>query len=123
MSIDRKLTIGTDIVKNKRVAELFSKYRDNFLMKFLTLEEIRRIKKSNNIQTLSGIFAAKEAVVKALHACGLTDITMHDIVIISQRHKSPVAIVKSNHSAKIHISISHEREYTIAVALCSSKSI
>ncbi len=111
-------SVGTDIVKNKRVIELFNKYKDNFLEKILTPEEVTRFKKNNNIQSLVGTFAAKEATIKALHDLGFTEITMQDIVIISRANSSPLAFVKSN--VKIHISISHETEYTIAIALCTT---
>ena len=58
---------GVDIVQVSRIEKIIKSNRDNFLEKIFTKEEIAYIKDKNyNAQTVSGLFAAKEAVSKLL---------------------------------------------------------
>ena len=65
------------------------------------------------IEFLAGRFSAKEAVVKALDVPKL----VKDIEILNDENGKPYCTLEGY---KIHISISHETEYSCAYALCES---
>ncbi|MDO4661893.1 MAG: NAD(P)H-hydrate dehydratase [Tissierellia bacterium] len=103
--------IGIDIVSMKKFE---NKIENNpSFLKVFTDKEIEYAKKKNDyISTLSGIFAAKEAVVKSL-GLKLYNIKNKDIEIFHENSK-PYAIFKNN--IYLDISISHEKEYAIAIS-------
>lgn len=73
------LSIGTDIVENKRVEEIIS---DAFISKTLSQEEIKIYKEYKDkrvIQFVCGRWAAKEAIIKCLSGYEIplmTDLTI-----------------------------------------------
>ena len=103
--------LGIDIVEISRIKKLIEE-KENFLSKVFTEDEIERIKKRKEPhERASGIFAAKEAVAKAL-GTGLGKISFKDIKIKYQGD-APYAEV---FDMKLDLSISHERDYAVAVA-------
>lgn len=104
--------LGIDIVHIERIKNIYDKFGDSFLYKIFDREEISYIKNKNyNIETISGLFAAKEALSKA-NGTGISTISFHDIKI---KHKGslPYGIIKNK---VFDLSISHERDYAIAVS-------
>jgi phosphopantetheinyl transferase (holo-ACP synthase) len=61
---------------------------------------------------LAGRFAGKEAVIKCIGGINLTD--MKKIEIRHYPNGAPYALIDDNH---IQLSISHEINYTVAIAL------
>lgn len=105
--------IGIDIVNIKRVEKIYKKFNDSFLSRFFNSNEIAHIKKKNNsVETISGLYAAKEAVSKA-RGTGFSKLKFKDINIL-YKDGCPFAIVDNK---LYYISISHEREYAVAVAV------
>ena len=103
--------LGIDIVEISRIKKLMDE-NENFLHKVFNEDEIERIKKRKEAyERAGGIFAAKEAVAKAL-GTGIGKISFKDIKI-KYRGDSPYAEV---FDAKFDLSISHERNYAVAVA-------
>tara|TARA_Y100000817_G_scaffold173773_1_gene135732 strand:- start:869 stop:1222 length:354 start_codon:yes stop_codon:yes gene_type:complete len=112
-------SIGTDIIKTKRVKKLIDSKGDVFLNKIFTAKEINYCN-SNSQPYLhfSGKYAAKEAIKKALLSNALVNsISIKNIEILNNKDKSPFVSIQSLSALKINISISHEKKYAIAFAL------
>lgn len=106
--------IGIDIVD---IGKFSKKASDKFLKKIFTESELTySLNKKNSLQTLAGIFAAKEAVIKA-NNLNLAYILREKIEILYQNSK-PVAYI-NNKSIIGDISISHDGNY--AIAICDTK--
>lgn len=111
--------IGIDIESVKRVDHLL-KNKPRNLKKFFSSYEWQYAKKKNNqSQTLTGIWCAKEAVVKALST--IKPILITDVNIKHQSDGIPYLFSLNNmeiiSSYRIDISISHTRDYAAAVAI------
>ena len=115
--------IGIDIVKIERIERLIDRFGDKALFRFLDKEEVVLVKKK---ETAAGFFAAKEAVSKALGVgigkeCSFFDIKLHKdengapFFTLSKRIVEKYAIFETA------LSITHEQEYAIAVAVINSK--
>ncbi len=115
MVIEMK-NIGLDIVKIDRIDEL--KHKEKFIKKIFTETEIEYIKaKKFSSQTISGLFACKEAVSKAL-GTGIGRTKWKDIEISHTESGKPYGFAKKNNKKKYYnISISHEKNYAVAIAL------
>ncbi|WP_437629404.1 holo-ACP synthase [Clostridium paraputrificum] len=116
--------VGTDIVQVGRIGTAI-KRTPMFLEKVFTEEERKYFKsRNNNLETIAGNFAAKEAISKAMgtgiRGFGLLDIEIlrsemgQPIVNISDKVKEVISI-KEDYS--IHVSISHTNENAIAFAI------
>ena len=113
------MKVGTDIVEIKRVGRSLEKFGDRFKEKYLNPGEIARTKR---VESLAGLWAAKEAVAKAL-GCGIgKDLSFQDIEIIKNTQGAP-SFRLSKKAQKIHqikdgsLSISHDGGFAIAVAV------
>lgn len=94
--------IGCDIVEIKR----FKKNLNGFVRKILSdAEQIEYDKSPNKIQYIAGRWAAKEAIFKASK--------IKNAIVLNNSDGSPYVFDDS----KIKISISHEKNYAIAVAI------
>ncbi|MBO4705299.1 MAG: holo-ACP synthase [Spirochaetaceae bacterium] len=115
---------GIDIVKNTR----FEKWLQNekILERFFHSDEIEYVKskKATGAEHLAARFAAKEAYVKAL-GTGFVGINLKDICVQNEPSGKPVLKLESTAQEKlvesgastVHLSISHEREYTVAMVV------
>mgnify|MGYP001227202557 CR=1 FL=1 len=111
--------IGVDIESIKRVDHLLNS-KPSIIRKFFSTYEWRYAeKKSNKSQTLTGIWCAKEAVVKAfsnIYPIFITDVKIkHHMSGIPYVFKIDNKKIKSNYI--IDISISHTKDYATAVAI------
>lgn len=116
---------GVDIVKISRIEKLFVQRKDKFLNKVFTDKEMDYINsRNNNSQTISGIFAAKEAISKVL-GTGIGKVNWKDIEISHNEKGMPIVnlygggLEIANHLriGRINLSISHEKDYAIAFAI------
>lgn len=117
--------IGTDITEIRRIQKAITRNK-NFTNKLFTKDEMDLWEKKNfKLEFIAGRFAAKEAISKAL-GTGIRDFSFKDIEIINNALGKPQVILKPkaediitkiSKSYKIHLSISHEKEYAIAYAL------
>lgn len=106
---------GIDLVKINRFDDL--KKDNKFMKKIFTKKEIEYINLRDwNTATIAGLFAAKEACLKALKkgidACPLKDIE------ISHDNNAPLIIIHNNLNEKYSntsLSISHDGDYAIAI--------
>lgn len=101
--------IGIDIVDINRISN------KKFIKNIFTTNEINYAKsKVNYIESLSGIFAAKEAVLKAFHL--KLYYILRKKIEIKHNEGIPVAYINGKISAS-HISISHDGNYAIGVCI------
>ena len=110
--------IGIDLVKISR----FQGYsiEDPFLLKIFTKNELEySFKKKVHENTLSGKFAAKEAVIKILNNFTHLPYSMKSIEILNNKNGSPYLnkCPVEGYTSSISLSISHDGDYAIAIAL------
>lgn len=107
------MLIGTDIESVNRFKRLLSE-RPTILKTFFSDAEFNyALGKANPAQTLTGIWCAKEALVKAMSDHVLLDIRAIHIAYSD----SGAPKVMSINGFNIKISISHTKDYATAVAL------
>ena len=117
------LGIGTDIVNCNRIEKIFSS--NSKIERIFSDKEIDICK--GNIQSLSGRFAAKEALIKAVKIP--MNINFKEIEIEQDEFGSPIIsnllvdrIGKIlNKKVQGYVSISHENEFAIAFVVLESK--
>ena len=125
--VDEKvLSNGVDIVKVKRIKKILdSIHEDVFLRKIFNKEEILYFEHNNyNPKSVSGYFAAKEAIMKTLGK-GMDKLSFRDITILKTKDNKPY--IKLSGKAEDYmetlglsdfkISISHEDEYALAFVI------
>lgn len=118
--------IGTDIIISKRIEDAYAKAGHRFLERVYTSREIEYClaRPKAMIQHLAGRWAAKEAVVKAL-GTGFVGIAMKEIEVLNDEKGTPFAYILNPEIArnkKIHLSISHQPDYSVAFALIEEEA-
>lgn len=117
--------IGIDIIEIKRIKTALTR-TPSFLEKaFSEYEREYYQKKGCKVQTLAGIFCAKEACVKALKT-GFAGINLKDIEIRHTSTGSPYLVFYNKAQELIQdmiaeISISHSQNYATAVCLIKKR--
>ena len=110
------LGIGIDILENKRMLKSCS---EKFINEILTIEE-QKIYNSkigkNKLDFLCGRFVAKEAIIKAVNL--YENPHMLEIEITNDKNGAPIVKFKNY---QILLSISHEKNYTVATAILTKK--
>ena len=102
--------VGVDIVENNR----FSTFPHGALEKIFTRSELLEMERRvNKTEYLASRFAVKEAVVKAF-GTGFRGWSAKDIGTGSDEGGRPFVLVKGKRDDSIHLSLSHEKEYSIA---------
>jgi holo-[acyl-carrier protein] synthase len=120
------LGIGCDICDINRIEKLIESQKEKFLKRVFTFSERERsLKKHHPAASFAKIFAAKEALVKALGEA--TDISWQDIEVVKNQHGRPevmlhgpahqtaMRLADSNYS--LHLSLSDEPPYAMAYAI------
>ena len=116
--------VGTDIVKNSRIKKLIKNKK--FINRIFTSSEIKDSKKINQkVLFFSKRFAAKEAFVKSLGTGFAHNINFKDINVSKKRNGKPHLTLSNKlkdilkrklklKKVKIFLSLSDEREYSVA---------
>lgn len=104
------IKIGCDIINIGKLEKSAHRGKEKFLNKIFTPRELTG---EPSWETLAGIFAAKEAVVKAL---GIPAGKWQEIEILKEESGKPRLEIKGRlHAYKSHdISVSHDGDYAIA---------
>ena len=105
------MRIGCDIVAIARVRRALE--RTSAFPNFLTEAEHALFATKHGerqAEWLAGRFAAKEAVIKAMH--GIRELTLSEVEILADEQGAPFCTLPG-----VQVSIAHEREYAIAYAL------
>lgn len=112
--------VGIDIVEIKRIIKMVKNTK--FMERFFTPIE-RDYLKNKNPESTAGYFCAKEAVVKAM-GTGFSGFKWTDVEIIKinsvpcvRLHGRAEEIAKSMGIKKIHLSITHSKEYAGSTAI------
>ena len=119
--------VGTDIVKNSRIKKLIKNKK--FINRIFTSSEIKDSKKINHkVLFFSKRFAAKEAFVKSLGTGFAHNINFKDINVSKKRSGKPYLTISNKlkntlkkklklKKIKIFLSLSDEREYSVAYVI------
>lgn len=105
---------GIDIVELKRIELAMNNYR--FIKRILTDKEqlfFNDLSNRRKIEFLAGRFAAKEAFAKAIGTGFGKQLSWQDIEITPDHYGKPI-LVSILAKGKVHLSISHSKEYAVA---------
>ncbi len=116
-----KIATGIDLVEVERFRQLKPEILKRFYERVFTEAERQHI--GGSFERAAGVFAAKEAIVKAL-GCGIGPVGWQEMEIEHESEGNPVARLYGHAAAlaqgkginEISISISHTREHATAVA-------
>jgi len=116
------LNTGVDLIEVERVKQAIERQGARFLKRIYTTKELALCR--DNIPSLAGRFAAKEAVAKAL-CTGIGDVEWTDIEVLRGANKEPVLhlhgnakkLAKKKKLIEWSISISHTHEHAIAMVV------
>jgi holo-[acyl-carrier protein] synthase len=121
------LGLGSDIIKVSRIQASIDHHGDRFLDRIFTPNEKSYcLKYRDSTRHFAGRFAAKEAIVKALGTGISASITWLDIEIYNDGNGKPLVHLSSKarelfNDPQIHLTISHDKEYAMAVAIWSKE--
>ncbi len=109
--------IGTDIVYLPRIKKVLERFGERFCKKIFKPKELRNL----TCEEIGGKFSAKESFVKAL-GTGFRGISFYDLEILNDNKGKPYVMVSkkirekffNNEDIRIHLSISHEKDYAIS---------
>lgn len=122
--------IGIDIVNIERMREVVRKWEEDFLQRVFTPGEIEYCyRKRDPFPSLSVRFAAKEAVIKA--SGSQVSIPLTDIEVVNDDRGNPAirprgalgTFLRENSLSKVHLSLSHEKEYGIAFVVLEAQDM
>ena len=121
---------GVDIVSNERIEACLEKFSGRFCKKVLSDAEILEYGQYfNQVNYLAKHFAAKEAFAKALGTGFRDNLTFKDITILHDDYGKPELsfsphvenILKENAINGVHLSLSDEKLYTVAMVILESR--
>ena len=126
------LGLGMDIVEIERLAASIDRSGDSFLRHVYTAREIEAappLSSKRRLEYLAGRWAAKEAVAKALGTGICEKCPMREIDIVNDEAGRPVIMLTgraaetaaSKGVAVWHLTITHERNYAAATAVCEGE--
>lgn len=120
------LGIGTNIIECPRIGKMVENHGELFLRRVYTDREIRYCQaRKHAIEHFAGLWAAKEAIIKALGSGWSQGVSWTDIEVRQDRPGQPKVLVAGEAKAEairrgigdILISISHCRTYATAYAM------
>jgi holo-[acyl-carrier protein] synthase len=116
-------SIGIDVVEISRISTDILRYGQRFIDRILAPGEQEMLKGRHDVEDfISGRFAAKEAIIKALGAYMDSRPALNRIEINRSGRRPPEVHFPEEVEAKLNgarclISITHERHYAAAVAV------
>lgn len=106
--------IGIDLVEVKRIRELAEKFKERFLKRVFSENELSYcFSHRDPFPHLAARFAAKEALVKAT---GSPDLVFREISVESQGGE-PLIKIRGERREEFLVSLSHTREHAVAIVL------
>ena len=112
--------MGIDLIGITKVEKILERHGEKFLEKVFTEVEIKYIEEKHFMpQTVAGIYAAKEAMLKEL-GTGIGEYSLKDVEVFHDEKGRPYGKAGDK---LFDISISHEGDYGVAVALLMEKNI
>ena len=116
--------VGTDIIEVARIEKLIKEKGDKFLNRIYIENEIDycESKGPNKYQHYAGRFAAKEAIFKAMYNTFGEKVSFRDICVFHEEDGTTNVYIHNEEkydaivsAYRAHLSISHIKEYAIAV--------
>ncbi len=115
--------IGIDIVSNERIKRAIERFGEKFINRIYTVKEIEYCNgQKDTVPCLAARWACKEAVIKAVFQETGVLLRFKEIEVNGNRGM-PAKVTLLNEKAvkmlgekKVVVSISHEREHSVAVA-------
>ena len=120
------LGIGTDIVELPRIEKLYERSGEAFLKRISRPGEVLASRQGSAlIEHLGGLFAAKEATLKALGTGWAQGLGLTHVEVSRNELGAPFLILHDAAAARadalgvknMHVSISHERSYAVAMVI------
>lgn len=118
--------IGIDMVRNSRIENLIERWGEKFLRKVFTDDELAQNGSARNREiSYAANYAVKEAFVKALGTGFRRGIKFHNIAVMRNDLGKPFIdlrgstkeIAEQRGLTRIHTTISHDGEYSVAVVI------
>lgn len=117
--------IGTDIVQVKRIRQSMDQYGEQFLQRCFTAKERQRADaRAEPVRAYARLFAAKEALLKALGTGMREGLSWHDFEILPDALGAPTATLLGGAAAHmsgqqytVRLSMSDDHDYAVATAL------
>lgn len=119
------MEVGVDIVELERIEQIFARYGEAFLKRFLSPAEIDYCcSKKDPVPSIAGRFAAKEALSKVI-GTGITGrVRWKSFEVLNNGNGKPVVDVFGEElerfAGQLRVSISHDRHSAVAVAFLDS---
>ncbi|MBR4255400.1 MAG: holo-ACP synthase [Lentisphaeria bacterium] len=122
--------IGTDIADCARVGAIYAKHGHHFVRNILTPAELERMAELKDPKEfIAGRWAAKEAFSKALGTGMCAECAFVEIEVLSDERGKPFVKLYAATAetaerlgiARIHVSISHERELATAFVVLETE--
>ncbi|MDE5833778.1 MAG: holo-ACP synthase [Desulfovibrio sp.] len=116
--------VGIDLADSRRIEKIYKRFGIKFAAKILSPTELEKLP-DDPIPYLAGRFAAREAFVKALGTGFSKGVDWLDTRVENDRAGRPVVFLKGRAEViardlgvkQIHLSISHERHYAVAMVI------
>lgn len=116
------ITSGIDLVEVERFRQLKPEILKRFYSRVFTKSEQEHI--GSSFERAAGLFAAKEAIVKAL-GCGIGPVSWQEVEVMHntegnpqvQLHNSALDMAKTMAIVQWSLSISHTRQHATATAI------
>ena len=119
--------VGVDVVEIGRVGEAIRRHGEPFLRRILhAREDLERARTAEGVSYVAGLFAAKEAVMKAL-GTGMAGAAFRDIAVLKTASGQPRVELDGSAATTArglgvgdwHVSITHSRTLAVAVAIAT----
>lgn len=119
--------LGTDLVDHERIRKIYARYDRAFLQKVFAEDEIQYcIRFRDPVPCLAARFAVKEAAIKALSVNRNTPSVRYKDFFLQGRESGKKELILTGNAKKIaqsrgiqkvHVSLSHVKEYSSAVVI------
>jgi len=117
--------LGIDLCEVPRIARALERHGDRFLARLFRDGELRRPRSSPSFaEHVAGLFAAKEAAMKAL-GTGMRGVAFHEVAVVRRPGGPPQLALygraaergRELGAAAAHVTITHTKELAAAVVL------
>jgi len=117
--------IGLDLVELSRIRDSLDRFGERFLARILTPAERAALPEGNAVPHVAGLFAAKEAAVKALGTGFSGGIGFHTVELAHLPSGRPemrllgkaLEQARSMGASTVHVSLTHGRDTAAAVVV------
>jgi holo-[acyl-carrier protein] synthase len=119
------LGLGLDLVDLDRMSRLLDRHGETAVRRFCREGEPRPISGPARVAHLAGLFAAKEAAMKALGTGWARGVTFRQIEVVRAEGGAPVLVLHGRAAeraaslgvARLHLSITHDARTAAAVVV------